>query len=312
MPYKKVLVIINPASGQRSPEKTQKLVEEALTAHRLEYEIRLTGGAGDALTWARQAPGEGFDLVMVSGGDGTVVEALSGLMQSGCAAPLAALPGGTASLIGKALDIPDSEREALEVALGGKAVRLDVGYIKERERYFALIAGAGWDARLIEDAPRGLKKRLGFAAYVLTGMKNLFSLRRTTVTLELDGKTEHLRAHTVMIANIGRLGRSGLTLGPDIWPHDGKLDLIVMTATSLPGLVKLSWRILNKNFRNYRELKYFKVSQTVRLSSSQPLPVQIDGEGAGETPLTIEVVPGGALVIAPASYNILPPEDGWQ
>ena len=299
---RRILAIVNPVSGQHDPDKTRKRIEEAAHARGAEVTIKLTEGDGDALRWAQAAADEGYDLILAAGGDGTIMEALSGQIKGGGKVPLAQLPTGTANLLARALGIATDPAKALEVAFGGKTVHLDVGYLPELDRYFALVAGAGFDARLIEDAPRGLKNVLGFFSYLLSGIKNLFNLRHTTITIEIDGKRETRRAHTVMIVNIGSIDHLKLSLGPEIGPHDGMLDAVIVTPTGLWDMARLFVRLLLRRFENYRDLDYIR-AKTISISSSPPLPVQIDGEPVGETPIHAEVVPNGALVVVPETYE---------
>jgi diacylglycerol kinase (ATP) len=122
--HRKVLAIVNPVSGQHHPDGTCKLIEEAAAQQQIDLEIRLTEGGGDALRWAQAASAEGFDLLLVSGGDGTVMEAMSGLIKSGSRLPLAQIPTGTANFLARALLIPVNVEESLEVLFSGKEQRL--------------------------------------------------------------------------------------------------------------------------------------------------------------------------------------------
>lgn len=133
MEYQSALVILNPAAGQDDPAKVRTLIEERFTQEQLRYEIRETKEAGDALQWAEHAADEGFDVVVVSGGDGTVMEAMSGLIKSGSTIPLAQLPAGTANLLARALSIPTEQAGALDVLFTGTSTRLDVGYLPPRK-----------------------------------------------------------------------------------------------------------------------------------------------------------------------------------
>ena len=292
-----VLVIINPASGQGDQAKLREKVEARLQREGVRYEVRETQGEGDAMKWAKETQA---DLVMVSGGDGTIMETMSGLISNHRDTPLAQLPGGTANLLARSLGVPIELDEALELALTGISVPLDVGYLPERDRYFAIVAGAGWDAQMIEDAPREIKNRLGFLAYVISGVKNLFALKRSNVTLEIDGQEHRFRAHTVMLINVGEIAGTNIHVGKSN-PHDGKLDLAIVTPNTLSGLLRLTFRIVTGNFENYRDLKTFS-AERVRVSANPPLHVQIDGETLGETPFHAEVVPGGARLVVPRSY----------
>lgn len=298
---KRVLVIMNPASGQSDHEALRVVIEDHLREAGVTYEVCETQGEGDAFGWAKDA--KEVDLVIVSGGDGTVMEAMSGLIKNESDIPLAQIPGGTANLLARALGISTDPKEAVELALSGAAVALDVGYLPDHDRYFALVAGAGWDAQLIEDASRKLKDKLGIIAYVMTGIKNLFALQRSRIVLEIDGVRQHFRAHTVMIVNVGGLANSHFELGQDISPHDGKLNLAVVSAQTLGSVLRLVYRLLTQQFKNDRDLSYFSASR-IRIEARPPLKVQIDGETVGETPLYAEAVPDGALLIVPAAYAL--------
>ena len=300
--YRRILVISNPASGRHDPTQTRQVIEERCQQEQMAYEFRETQQAGDALKWAQAAQAENFDLVLVSGGDGTIMEAMSGLIKGGSQIPLAQIPVGTANLLARAIAIPTDQAEALDVAFGGKAERFDVGYLPKEDRYFALVAGAGYDARLIADASRELKNALGFAAYIVTGIKNLFTLRPARIELEIDGQRRRIRAHTIMVVNVGQIESVGISLGPNIQPHDGKLDLLVVSSATIWGGLQILFRILTRRFSGHNDLTYYSASR-VRITARPPLPTQIDGEELGTTPLYAEAVPQGALLVVPQEYQ---------
>lgn len=300
--YNRALVILNPVSGQHEADETQQTIIAKLEAAGITSELRVTAAAGDAMRWAEAATGDGFDLVIAAGGDGTIMEAMSGLIRAKSDAPLAQLPLGTANLLARALTIPSELDEALETIINGRAERLDVGYLPEQDRYFALVAGCGYDARLIGDASRDLKNVLGFGAYVLTGLKNLFTLRRAHIEMIVDGERRLFRANTVMIVNVGQIGDAGLKLGANIQPHDGKLDVIIAKSASVMGALTILFRILTGRFEGHSELQYLAVEH-VSIKAKPPLPTQVDGEALGETPLEARAVPNGALLIVPHSYQ---------
>ncbi|MBV9790873.1 MAG: diacylglycerol kinase family lipid kinase [Chloroflexi bacterium] len=300
--YRRVLVIINPASGRHDAAQTRQMIEERCQQEQVAYEVRETQDAGDALKWAQQAHDEGFELVLVAGGDGTIMEAMSGLIKDGSEIPLAQIPQGTANLLARAIQVPTNSKQALELAFAGKAERFDVGYLPNEDRYFALVAGAGYDARLIADASRELKNVLGFAAYIVTGVKNLFTLRPARITLEIDGQERKLRAHTIMVVNVGQIDSVGIALGPNIQPHDGKLDLVIVSSATVLGALRIAFQILTRQFTGNNNLRYFSASK-VKITTRPALPTQIDGEELGTTPLYVEAVPQGALLIVPQDYQ---------
>jgi diacylglycerol kinase family enzyme len=274
MAYRRALVIMNPVSGQHDPKRTRRRLEERFREGGLDFDFRETQGDGDALCWAEAAGDEGFDVVV---------------------------PVGTANLLARALLIPINVEKSLELVFSGKEERLDVGYLPDHDRYFALVAGMGYDANMIAEAPRNLKRVMGFAAYVVSGIKSLFRLKRVRVHLEADGEKMDFLAHTVMVINVGQIAAAKISLGPDIHPHDGKLDLMIASSVTLWGLARTFWQILTRQYKSQENLRYIQAAK-IKIEVQPPLGVQIDGEAFGTTPLCVEAVPGGANLIVPQEY----------
>jgi diacylglycerol kinase (ATP) len=308
--FSNILVIMNPVTGQQDPDKVTEMIESRAAEAGAKVEIRRTEGEGDAEKWAREAADAGFDIVLTSGGDGTVVEAMSGLIRSGNKIPVAQLPSGTASQIALALSISKDLEEALELLFDSpaKVVDLDVGYLPREDRYFALITGAGFDAQIIEQSPRGLKRRFGFLAYVMVGLKESLRLKRSRIKLTLDGKTRRVHAHTAMVVNIGRIDNANIAVGPDIWHHDGVLNVVTIGSVGLRDNLKLAYKVLRRDYQADRDLRYFKAKK-IKLEAQPGLPTQIDGDELGETPFEVEVVPNGVRVLVPESYDPTTPPD---
>ena len=298
--FDRTLVIINPTAGFKRRPRTMRLIEDHFKHQGTGYEVRETRRQGDALRWARAARAEGFDLVAVVGGDGTVREVVEGLMRSGARIPLALIPTGTGNVTARALFIPIDIRKALNVIASGRAATFDIGYLPEHDRYFVFVAGAGYDAALIHDTSQEMKRTFGFFAYIVNGVKNFFKVRRVTMELELDGKVTRLRAHTIMVINIGTFGKIKWTMAPDVDPHDGKLNVLVLASRSFWGTFATLLRIIFMRHR-YPAMKLFKASR-VRIKTDPPLPVQIDGEALGATPFLAEVIPAGIQLVVPRDY----------
>jgi diacylglycerol kinase family enzyme len=181
---------------------------------------------------SRKAPAEvqrameaGVDLLFVWGGDGIVQRCIDTVAGSNVA--LAIVPAGTSNLLARNLGIPMDIEEAVAVGLHGARRRLDVGrFNKER---FAVMAGVGIDAAMIRDADGILKERLGRAAYVWTGLKNL---RAEPVGAEITVDGVHWfsgESTCVLIGNVGGLF-GGIEVFSDASPDDGLLEVGVVTA----------------------------------------------------------------------------------
>ena len=221
--FNRVLVIVNPVAGQRNAAKILSAIETYFGEKGYRFVLRECKNPEDATNWARSAADDGFDLVAACGGDGTIREAADGIMKSRARIPLAQIPAGTTNFVARAMLIPMNMRGALEVIDTGKPMPFDIGYIPEHDAYFIFVAGAGYDATLIRETPFHLKKKIGFAAYVATGIKHASAVQPVRMDLELDGKVKHLRAHTIMAVNIGTISNVGFSFAPDVDPHDGFL-----------------------------------------------------------------------------------------
>jgi diacylglycerol kinase (ATP) len=175
--------------------------------------------------YARRALAGGADVIFVWGGDGTVQRCVDAV--AGKSATIAILPAGTANLLATNLGVPGELAEAVGVGLRGHRRPLDTGSVNGE--HFVVMAGAGFDALMIKDADRGMKDRIGRAAYIWTGTKNL-TANRAKATIAVDGKRFFKgRASCVLVANVGEI-LGGVKAFHGARPDDGVLELGVVTA----------------------------------------------------------------------------------
>lgn len=296
-----VLVIINPTSGS-AEEDTAKKLETLFAEYDYHPEVRLTTAQGDAHDWAMHAKDDGFEQIAVVGGDGTLMEVISGMLtaEASCL-PLLLLPAGTGNLLARTLHIPEDPLAALDELLDGEARALDVGYIKNKERYFVVAAGAGIDADIMQDANQGEKDRLGRSAYLLAIFRNLFKRRVHDVTLQLDDTSVRVRAHSVMVFNASELGIGTVRLGPGVTPHDGTFEVAVLRGVNVWSFVVDAWHLLAHKLRHRHAPDSYSVKR-VYIDAQPPLLTQADGDVLGETPLDIEVLPHAIEVVVPQAY----------
>ncbi len=171
---------------------------------------------------------DGAELVLAWGGDGMVQRCIDVLAGTGI--PLAIVPAGTANLFASSLDIPQDVRKAVRIALHGDDRELDVGRVNGER--FGVMAGAGIDAKMIQDADGGLKDRFGRAAYVWTAAKELRS-EPFTARIEVNGDLWYKGAAScVLVGNVGSLF-AGVDVFENAHPDDGLLELGVTNAEGL-------------------------------------------------------------------------------
>jgi diacylglycerol kinase family enzyme len=235
----------------------------------------------------------GVGLVVASGGDGTVTACVAGLAGSGI--PLGVLPAGTGNLLARNLGLPLSLDDALAVALTGTDRRLDVGIANGRP--FVVMAGVGFDAEMLGGASDQLKKRVGWAAYILSAVRH-FRERPMTIAVRADGATvQQRRASGVIIGNCGSLP-GGIPLLPGAAPDDGLLDVAFLAATGWTGWLLLATGLLLR--RRTRRLRNLTCRELL-IDLDIERPWEADGEVIGPTrQLRVGIQPGALLVRVPS------------
>jgi diacylglycerol kinase (ATP) len=276
--------------GGGLPELRRILALEGV-ADPLWYEVQKSRRAPK---YARRAVAKGADVVFVWGGDGTVQRCVDAI--AGTDTAVAILPAGTANLLATNLNVPHDLAEAVMVGLHGDRRRLDTGSVNGER--FAVMAGAGFDARMIADADRGAKERLGRAAYVLTGIKNLRA-RPMRATVKVDGKRFFKgKISCVLAANVGTI-LGGVEAFPQARPDDGRLELGVVTARN-----PVQWaRTFGRMALGHPEQSPFAevtTGQRFRVRFSQKVAFELDGgpRPAART-LCIKVRPHSVTVCVP-------------
>ncbi|HEY2957122.1 MAG TPA: diacylglycerol kinase family protein [Actinomycetota bacterium] len=290
---RRVAVVFNPATGE-DPGGRRSELKAALAATGQEVLWLETTRQDPGGGLARKAVADGADLVMVAGGDGTVMACVTAL--AGTDVPLAVLPGGTGNLLANNLEIPRELDGALEVALRGDRRRLDVGAVGDDR--FVIMCGIGFDAAMLRDADSKLKARIGAVAYVLSGARQI-RRRPTTFRLHLDERPPMTRrGQGVLVGNLGRL-QGGLPVMPDASPSDGQLDVAVLKTRTVLDWLALAVRVLARRRQREPQMELSR-ARRVEVHCDRPQPVERDGEpGEPTTELVVEVVPSALTLCVP-------------
>lgn len=296
------LLIVNPASGPGLAPRYAKRVQRDLERRGLSVVRRDSGGPGDILDWSRDAGGEGFDLICVLGGDGSLQEAVVGQVATDLKVPLAHIAGGTANVIPLTLGLPWFPGPAVTAVFQGEVHDFDVGYLVGRDRHFVLMTAVGYPANVIKDSPRRLKNLFGLGTYFWAAVSNLFRRQSAFVTAEADGIVHRRRANTVLLTNIGLVPDLNLRVTPDTDPQDGRLDVTMISSRTLWDVLVIIARMLTWRGRKAPRMKSFK-AEHVTIDASPPLPVQIDGEMLGTTPVEARVLPRAVKLVVGPRYR---------
>jgi YegS/Rv2252/BmrU family lipid kinase len=297
----RTLIIVNPKAGQEAPEALRRRLGGAFAARSINFDIVTTERSGHATELARDAARAGYERVCVVGGDGTIAEAATGLV--GFDVPLGVIPRGTANQVALNLKIPSALEKAVDVAISGTPRPIDLGQIDGRA--FALVAGAGFDAAVMGSATRELKERWGFGAYIYAALKQALSATPARFTITTAETRLEVSGVSVMIANVGALFTKYLPIRFPLTPqplsswHDGVFDIVVVAPQNVPDWATVLWTAANLKFGGNDRLIHLQ-SNKVTIESDPLLPTQIDGDPAGETPLTATVLEKGVRVMLPA------------
>jgi YegS/Rv2252/BmrU family lipid kinase len=291
----RVLLIANPAS--RRGARLEGVARAAFQREGVECDLVRTARAGHARELAAER-GHDYDMVFTLGGDGTAMEAAGALAGSGI--PIGVLAGGTGNLLGRALGIPLNVQRAVPALLHGDVRRIDLGVVLGHR--FAVAAGVGIDAAMVEETPTWMKRRLGVLAYTLIAAKAALRgvLRRQffVVRVEVAGEVIEREAAAVLFANFGAILENRIAFGPDIAVDDGLIDCCVFSPRHLWDALRIMWRVTRQDFRPDRSILYRKGTK-FRISTEPVLTLQADGELLGPTPAEVTVEPLAARLLVP-------------
>lgn len=242
---------------------------------------------------ARQAVAAGADLVIASGGDGTVTACAEGV--AGTGVPLGVIPAGTGNLLARNLGLPLDLARAVEVALSGQVRRVDAG--TANGHMFVVMAGIGLDARMLADTSEPLKRRLGWAAYAISVLRHLGD-RPVLIRISADGgPAVSTLASAVIAGNVGWL-HAGIPLLPDAEPDDGQLDAAILSARGWGNWITLAANVMTRQ-KNSPHLHRLTFSELV-IDVRRPQPWETDGEPMGRTRrLIITAQPGALMLMVP-------------
>ncbi|HBB32387.1 MAG TPA: methylglyoxal synthase [Cyanobacteria bacterium UBA8803] len=290
-------LIFNPVSGQGNPDQELALIQELLEP-KIHLYIHLTTPDTNPAELVQQAIAIGVDLIIASGGDGTVSAVAGAAIGSGI--PLGVISRGTANAFASALGIPTNIRQACELILAGATRVVDAARCNQVP--MILLAGIGFEAEMVERANREAKNRLGALAYILAGMQQLNEHQVFDAEIEVEGVLNTFQAGAITIANAAP-ATSVLAQGMgEVIPNDGLLEVTIATQNTkieaINALVDLLGAALMRSAAR-REDTICLRTQRLKVVTNPPQKVVVDGEIIGTTPVEIECIPQGLTVIAP-------------
>ena len=298
MDQRKAVLISNPNAGRGGSHRAAEIERfcDLLKTGNLQVELMNTEAASDATRLAAEATAKGATDVIVSGGDGTINEALQGLV--GTNTRLAIWPRGTANVLAYDLKFPVKLELAAEAIVRKRTRRIHIGCAIDEasgvKRYFLLMAGIGIDATVARTVRTALKRRIGKGAFWYAGMAFLLRWNPVPFTMEIAG--ERSTVTFACVANAASYG-GGLVLTPRAQIDKPEFEILLIDSYSrLSYLYLLSLVMRGRVKPGTAGARYLYATQARAMGDAL---VQVDGEVIGTTPMSFEIAPETIEVIVP-------------
>jgi YegS/Rv2252/BmrU family lipid kinase len=299
-----LLLIRNPTAGRRRRGLVDDVVRQVRAAG-WTVDMVDTAAVGDARRWAEQCDEARYAVIAVAGGDGTINEVMNGLVRRSATAPaLAIVPLGTANVLAHELGLDVSAASIARTIVAGRTLLVHPGEAcgDGDPRCFSLMAGAGFDAKVVAGVSAPLKRRFGKAAYVWRSMVETHRYRPVRYAVEVDGV--RYEASSVIVTR-GRHYAGPYVVAPQAALAEPLLHVCLFERWGRPhtlrfGLALLMGRLPKTGGYRVVTGRAVKLSVLHDAGEARRQPVQIDGDDALTLPVTIGLSSGALRVLQPA------------
>lgn len=280
---KNLLFIYNPCAGKGKIRSRLMDIIDILADRGYEVTVCPTKGKGDAFRAVKEKK-KRYELVVCSGGDGTLNEVVAGMMESDKKIPIGYIPAGSTNDFARSLGLPKNMLQAAGVAVGGQKFACDIGMFGQST--FVYVAAFGVFTDVSYETPQRYKNVLGHAAYILEGIKRLPGLRAHRMRVECNGKIVEDEFLFGMITNSTSVGGFKKLTGKYVELNDGLLEVTLFRKPKSPLEVNQIMTSLVTEGVDAEALEseciiYEKTDQ-IAFYSKEPVPWTLDGEYGGE------------------------------
>ncbi len=321
----RTILIFNPNAGQAAHLQPQ--LDRAVTIWQeagWQVDRAPTQYSGHATEIARQAALDGYDYAIAAGGDGTVNEVMNGLIHSNTA--LGTVPIGTVNIWAREMGLPMDIVGAAKQLLTAQIKTIDVGQTRQiikpikpaknltlaaqlseplqtshLDRAFLLMAGIGFDAAVTETVDVREKKKLGAIAYVKQALQLAWQFQGVRTLLRIDGKRVRGRILMIIIGN-SQLYGGVVKMTAHAVVDDGLLDVCVIKGHSMLTAPLRLFSVFMRNYNRDPKVAYFKAKR-IDIQGKKKLPIQIDGDFLGRSPMQFEIIPRSLRVLVPTNAD---------
>lgn len=292
---KRARLIYNPTSGREEIRRLLPDILDRLDKAGIETSCHATAGEGDATREAAEACERGYDIIIASGGDGTLNEVINGMAGQSHLPPLGIFPLGTTNDFARAMKIPKRWEDYCDLIIQNQTRPIDIG--KVNGRHFINIAGGGSLTELTYEVPSRLKTMIGQLAYYVKGVEKMVNLSPMHLVIEAAGHdTIEGEFMLFLIANSNSVGGFE-KLAPGAEIDDGMLDVLAVRKCNLAEFIRLVSMALRGDHFNDPHVVYLKTSRMEVISPNHVL-LNLDGELGGELPGVFEILPQHVQIFA--------------
>ena len=292
--------LVNPASANRSTGRRWPVLAREAADLGLRGDALISERPGHIVELAAEAARGGATQLAVVGGDGTVHEALNGLMRAGGSdVELAVLSRGTGTDFARSLGVPRKFKDAVGVALKGRIRTIDVGLatFHHGEAWFANFAGAGISGAIARDANDSSKALGGRASFMVSTVKVFARWKSAAVEAAVGTETRNGPMFEIVAMN-GPYAAGGMRIAPEASLDDGLLDCVFFGDITKVDFVTTFPKIYSGRHLTHPKIQLVR-APSVTIQADPPLPVVLDGEQPGTTPARFEIVPRALRVRVP-------------
>lgn len=271
---KRMLLVVNPSAGQKRVKRYMTEIIDIFNRAEYQVDVHITARQGEAIQVVQQRAIE-KDIVVCAGGDGTLNETITGILQAGATIPIGYIPCGSTNDFASSLKLPTNVLQAAKRIVSGTPASYDVG--RFADRYFSYVASFGAFTKASYSTPQNIKNALGHTAYVLEGIQELSQIRKEHVRLEVDGQIIEDDFLFGAISNSTSVGGL-LTLDPSrVDMGDGMFEiLLVRSPRSLTELHECIQAVRTQKY-NCAVITFLS-AKNVRIQASPKMTWTLDGE----------------------------------
>jgi len=286
----KTVIILNPSAGSEQAERWRERIESIAG----DCLLRPTSRSGEAEALARRATEEGFEKIVAAGGDGTVNEVVNGLVGSNAA--LGLLPMGTVNVFAMELGLPAHNLELCWEIVQGENTRL-VDLPSANGKYFVQLAGVGLDAQVVKETSLAFKRSFGPLSYLISAAQ---IAAREPPRLFIESENASIDEGSFVLVGNGRRYGGPFPFFKHAILDDGLFDVVVFKRLGYLEIIKYLQDVVFSSDIRVPEIEYFQ-TRRLRVTSEQNVPVELDGELAGNCPVDFQIGERALRVLVPAS-----------